>query len=153
MQEGMCLGIKSRAISGGNRTQPGSTAIARCTTTPRVPDNHWSDNQCQKTIGVIYVTQKWRYEIIQPGSEFSKLRPWLNIGIFKCISWLMDSSFGNDDRCFLGVNTYNYRHQSRLLICSKTFFCFHLHSLCLRHMLGRTLEEAQEVRAAFYLNR
>jgi hypothetical protein len=32
MQEGMCLGIKLRA-SGEDQTQPGCTAIERCTTT------------------------------------------------------------------------------------------------------------------------
>jgi hypothetical protein len=40
MQQGMCLGIKSQA-SGGNQTQTGSTAIVRCTTTPRVHILHY----------------------------------------------------------------------------------------------------------------
>ncbi len=48
--------------------------------------------QCQKAIGSIYCTKKWRAEILQPGLEFDNFKPWLKSGIFKCISWL-NSSF------------------------------------------------------------
>ncbi len=41
---------------------------------------------CQKAIGGIYFTKKWRTETLQPGLEFGNFK--LKSGIFKCISWL-----------------------------------------------------------------
>ncbi len=50
--------------------------------------------RCQTAIGGIYVTKKWRAETLQPGLEFDYFKPWLESGIFKCISWLNGSFFG-----------------------------------------------------------
>ncbi len=49
---------------------------------------------CQKAIGGIYSTKKWRAETLQPGLEFDYFKPWLESGFFKCISWLNGSIFG-----------------------------------------------------------
>ncbi len=49
--------------------------------------------QCQKAIGGIYFTKKWRAGTLQPGLEFDNFKPRLKSGIFKCISWLNGSSF------------------------------------------------------------
>ncbi len=56
----------------------------------------------QKAIGGIYFTKKWRAEILQPGLEFDSFKPRLKSCIFKCISWLNGSIFG-DDRFFLRI--------------------------------------------------
>jgi hypothetical protein len=46
---------------------------------------------CQKSIGVIYFTKKWRAEtLIQRGLQFDDFELWLESCIFKCISWLTD---------------------------------------------------------------
>jgi hypothetical protein len=50
--------------------------------------------QCQKAIGGIYFTKKWRAETLRPGLEFDNFKPRLKSGIFKCISWLDGSLFG-----------------------------------------------------------
>jgi hypothetical protein len=42
--------------------------------------------RCQKAIGGIYFTKKWRAETLQPGLEFDNFKPRLKSGIFKCIS-------------------------------------------------------------------
>ncbi len=44
--------------------------------------------RCQKAIGGICFTKKWRAEILQPDLEFDNFKPWLESSIFKCISWL-----------------------------------------------------------------
>ncbi len=44
--------------------------------------------QCQKVLGGIYFTKKWRAETLQPGLEFDNFKPRLKSGIFKCIFWL-----------------------------------------------------------------
>ncbi len=57
--------------------------------------NHPSEwSQCQKAVGGIYFTKKWRAETLQPGLEFDYFKPRLENGIFKRISWLNGSSFG-----------------------------------------------------------
>jgi hypothetical protein len=43
---------------------------------------------CQKAIGEIYFTKKWRAEHLQPGLEFDNIKPRLKSGTFKSISWL-----------------------------------------------------------------
>ncbi len=64
--------------------------------------------RCQRDIGGIYFTKKWRAETLQPGSEFDNFKPPLKSGIFNCISWLNSSFFRGDDRIFMkeGVKTY-----------------------------------------------
>ncbi len=57
--------------------------------------------RCQKAIGGIYFTKKWRAETLQPGLEFDSFKPRLKSSIFKCISWLNGSFFGGDNRGFL----------------------------------------------------
>jgi hypothetical protein len=50
---------------------------------------HFSDwAQCQKAIGEIYFTKKWKAETLQLGLEFVNFKPRLKYSIFKCISWL-----------------------------------------------------------------
>jgi hypothetical protein len=56
----------------------------------------------QKAIGGIYVMKKWRAETLQTGSEFDQFQPWLNSGIFKCISWPNGSFLGAVIRAFWG---------------------------------------------------
>ncbi len=64
--------------------------------------------RCQKAIGGIYFTKKWRAETLHPGLEFDNFKPRLKSSIFKFISWLNGSFFGGDDRGFLkeGVKSY-----------------------------------------------
>ncbi len=50
--------------------------------------------RCQKAIGGIYFTKKWRAETLQPGLEFDNFKPRLESGIFKCIYWLNGSFLG-----------------------------------------------------------
>ncbi len=55
---------------------------------------HSSDwARCQKAIGGISFTKKWRAETLQPGLEFDNFNPRLESSIFKCISWLNGSFF------------------------------------------------------------
>jgi hypothetical protein len=78
---------------------------------------HLSDwARCQEAIGGIYFTKKWRAETIQPGLEFDNFKPWLNSGIFKCISWLNVSFLGGDNRSFPKeeVETYQIAPMSHL---------------------------------------
>ncbi len=49
---------------------------------------------CQKAIGGIYLTKKWRAETLQPCLEFVNIKLRLKSGIFKCISWLNESILG-----------------------------------------------------------
>ncbi len=48
---------------------------------------------CQKALGGIYLTDKWRTETLQPGLESDNIKPRLICGLFKCISWLNGSFF------------------------------------------------------------
>ncbi len=71
---------------------------------------YWSEwARCQKAIGVIYFTEKWRAETLQPGLGFDNFKPLLKSGIFKCISWLNGSFFGGDDLGILkeGIKTHS----------------------------------------------
>ncbi len=43
--------------------------------------------RCQKAIGGIHFTKKWRDETLQSCSKFDNFKPRLKSGIFKCISW------------------------------------------------------------------
>jgi hypothetical protein len=72
--------------------------------------------RCQKAIGGICLTKKWRAETLQPGSEFDEFKPRLKSSIFKCISWLNGLFLGSDDWSFLedGVNTYLMAQMSPL---------------------------------------
>ncbi len=49
--------------------------------------------RCQKAVGGIYFTKKWRAEALQPGLEFDNFKPRLERSIFKYISWLNGSVF------------------------------------------------------------
>jgi hypothetical protein len=83
--------------------------------------------RCQKAIGGIYFTKKWRAETQQSCSEFDNFKPWLKSSIFKCISWLNGSVFGGDDRGFLKVEARPIRwHQCRLLTRQFSFW-LHVH--------------------------
>jgi hypothetical protein len=60
----------------------------------RIWKKHLSDwARCQKAIGGVYLTWKWKAETLQPGLEFNNVKPQLKSGIFKCISWLSGSFF------------------------------------------------------------
>jgi hypothetical protein len=62
--------------------------------------------RCQKAVGGIYFTKKWRAETPQPGLEFDNFKPRLRSGIFKCISWL--------NSLFLGaMNGVFWKRESR----------------------------------------
>ncbi len=53
---------------------------------------HWSNwPQCQKAIGEVYFTKKWKGDTLQPGLEVDNFIPWLKSRFFKCISWLSGS--------------------------------------------------------------
>ncbi len=63
---------------------------------------------CQKAIGGISFTKKWRTETLRPGLQFADFKPQLESRIFKCISWLNGSFFlWGEDLRFLkeGVKT------------------------------------------------
>ncbi len=64
--------------------------------------------RCQKAIGGIYFTKKWRADTLQPGLEFGIFKPRFESGIFKCISWPNGSFFGGDDWRFLKEGVKNY---------------------------------------------
>ncbi len=49
--------------------------------------------QCQKAIGGINFTKKWRAETLQPGLDFDNFKHRLKSSIFNCISWLNGSFF------------------------------------------------------------
>ncbi len=98
---------------------------------------------CQKVIGGIYLTKKWRAETLQPGFDIYKFNPQLKSCIFECISWLNGSFFVGDDRGILkeGVKTFLMAPMSPLN--SPTFFHLHIYSLCKipgvsKNRLGRT---------------
>ncbi len=67
--------------------------------------------RCQKAIGGIYFTKKWRAKILQPGSKFDNFKPRLKSSTFKTSnaspSWTV-RFFEGDDLGFLeeGVKTY-----------------------------------------------
>jgi hypothetical protein len=91
---------------------------------------HLSDwARCQKAIGGIYFTKKWRAETLQRGLEFDNFKPRLKSGIFKCISWLNGSSLGGNDLGFLkeGVKTYQMAPMSPLN--SQLFLCLHTYTV------------------------
>ncbi len=91
---------------------------------------HWSEwARCQKAVGGIYFTKKWRTDTLQPGLEFDNFKLRLKSCIFICISWLNGSFFGGDDQDCLkeGVKTYQW-HQNRLIIC-QLFNCLCIYSL------------------------
>ncbi len=78
--------------------------------------------RCQKAIGGIYFTKKWRAETRHPGLEFDNFKPRLKSGIFnRSPDWTV-RFFGVDDRGFLkeGVKTYLMASMSSLN--SPTFF-------------------------------
>ncbi len=87
-------------------TIPNSDSLSSSNETWVIPEirswkstcNVWA--WCQKAIGGIYFTEKWRVETIQPNLEFDNFKPRLKNGIFKWISWLNASFFGGDDRSF-----------------------------------------------------
>jgi hypothetical protein len=86
---------------------------------------HSSDwDRCQKAIGGIYFTRKWRAETLQPGLEFDNFKPRLKSGIFKCISWLNGSFFGCDDPGFLKERVKTYLIAPRSPLNSPIFFSF-----------------------------
>ncbi len=75
----------------------------------------WMSSICQKAIGGIYVTEKWRADTLQPGSEFDKFKPRHESCIFKCISWLNGSfsggwwsGFSEKDLSNNGTNVASY---------------------------------------------
>jgi hypothetical protein len=80
--------------------------------------------RCQKAVGGIYFTTKWRAETLQPGLECDNFKPRLKRGIFNCISWLNGSVFEGDDQGFLkeGVKTYQMATMSPFN--SPTFFMY-----------------------------
>ncbi len=63
--------------------------------------------RCQKAFGDIYFRKKYRAETLQPGLKFDNFNPRLNRGIFKCLSSMNSSFFGDEDRGFMkeGVKT------------------------------------------------
>jgi hypothetical protein len=89
--------------------------------------------RCQKTIGGIYFTKKWRAGTLQRSLQFDNFKPPLISGIFKYISWLNDLFFGGGDRGFLkeGVKTYLMARISPALNSFFFFsFCLLILSLC-----------------------
>jgi hypothetical protein len=99
--------------------------------------------RCQKALGGIYFTKKWRAEALQHGLEFlKKSDPGLKEVSLKCISSLNGSFFGDEGLGFLeeGVKTNLLAVMSPLE--SPTFFRLHIDSLC-RPLIGpgiRTLK-------------
>jgi WD40 repeat protein len=63
--------------------------------TTRWSSKHSSDwARCQKAVGGICFTKKWKAETLQPGLDFDIFKPRLQSCILKCISWLTVSFFG-----------------------------------------------------------
>jgi hypothetical protein len=82
--------------------------------------------RCQKAICGIYFTKNWRAETRQPGLEFGNIKPRLQIGIFKCITWLKGSFLAGDDWAVLEdwVKRPIYWHQCSPLTRQLFFFFF-----------------------------
>jgi hypothetical protein len=92
---------------------------------------HSSDRaRCQKVVGGIYFTKKWRAETLQPGLEFDDFKHWLKVISSNASPGWTVHFLGGDDRCFLkeGVKTYLMAPVSPLN--SPTFFCLYICSLC-----------------------
>ncbi len=49
---------------------------------------------CEKAVGGIYFTKKWRAETLQPVLEFDNFKPRLESCILNCIPWLNGPFFG-----------------------------------------------------------
>jgi hypothetical protein len=84
---------------------------------------------CQKAIGGIYITKRWRTETLQPGLEFDDFKPRLESGIFKCIFWLNRSFFGDGDQGFLKEVVKAYLMAPMSPLNSSIFLCVHIYSL------------------------
>ncbi len=93
---------------------------------------HSSDwARCQKAIGGIYFTKKWRAGTLQPGFEFDSFKPWLKGGIFKCISWLKGSFFSGDEGFLRKWVKINLMAPMSPLHSPTFFFVSHLYSVTL----------------------
>jgi hypothetical protein len=72
--------------------------------------------RCQKAIGGIYFTKKWRAETLQTGFEFDNFKSRLKSWIFKGISWLNGSFLGVMIRVFWKKESRPIKwHHCRLL--------------------------------------
>ncbi len=73
-----------------------SSALLSCSATGVIPGRKsWKKKShlclwglCQKAIGDMCLSKKWRGATLQPGLEFDNSKPWYRSGIFKGISWL-----------------------------------------------------------------
>ncbi len=126
------------------RCEDGRFPVSASCVTILIPDSLWSREtmvyfgikswkkhlsdwaRCQKAVGGIYFTNKWRAETLQPGLGFHNFKPRLQSSIFKCISWLNGSFFGGDDWGISkeGVKTYLMAPMSPL---NKPTFCLSSH--------------------------
>jgi hypothetical protein len=96
--------------------------------------NHLFDwDRCQKAIGGIYFIKKWRAEILQPGLKFDDFKPRVKRCIFKCMSWLNDSFFGDDDRAFLKEGVKVYILASMASLTHQCFFHLHICGVWVLH--------------------
>jgi hypothetical protein len=59
---------------------------------------------------IIYFTTTLRAQTLQPVLEFGNSKPRLEIGIFKCISWIVNGSFFRV--LILGISERSNQHQS-----------------------------------------
>ncbi len=69
--------------------------------------------QCQKPIGGIYFTKKWKAETFQPGSEFDNFKPRLKSSILKCFSCLNGSFLTGNDWGLLKEEVKTYLMEPR----------------------------------------
>jgi hypothetical protein len=113
-----CVTISNPDLLSSNETgvNPGIRSWKKCL-------SEWA--RCQKAIGDIYFTKKWRAETLQPGLEFDNFKPRLKAVSSKASLGWMVRSLGGDDRGFPKeeVKTYLMAPMSPLYLPS-----FHLSS-------------------------
>ncbi len=94
----------------------------------------WLSLIVRKPLGLSILQKKSEGQRLQPGLEFDNFKPWLETGIFKCISWLNGSSFGEWWSGFSerGIQDLSSGTDVASLLANLFFLCLHIYSVCLQ---------------------
>ncbi len=85
-------------ISNPNALSSSETAVNPRRRSWKIASSEWA--RCQKAIGSINFTKKWRDETLQPRLEFDNFKHRLKSSIFKCIFRAKRLNLRGDDRLF-----------------------------------------------------
>jgi hypothetical protein len=98
--------------------------------------------RCDKAIGGICFTKKWRAVTLQPGLEFDNFKSRLKSCIFKCIFRLNGSFFGGWWSGFSERGSQDLSNGTKCRLSTRQFFfsCLHIHSLWFILFLNRRCE-------------